>query len=234
LIAMTRGIVLEAGGDSVEPIEGWRIWNLSEDAQGPRLRPAGSGVDAWQPRVALEARCGLPRLSLTRKARHAAPDLRCTCGIYASRSLDSFARPRPAWPPPPVAGTVSLWGTVIEHERGWRGRFAYPSRLRLVCAMCAWCEPGPGRPVVVHAFVRQLYTLCELHRGGIEVPDGRRTKPTGLDPDALQARLIDAYAVDLLPEDAVSSLFRQPATAPANAYMPSIRAVPADDRPRGG
>jgi len=107
---------------------------------------------------------------------------------FAGRSLDEFERPRPAWPPPPVAGTVSLWGTVIEHERGWRGRFAYPSRLLLVCAMCAWFEPGPGRPVVVHAFARRLYTLCELHRGGIEVPDGRRAKKTGLDPDELSNR----------------------------------------------
>jgi hypothetical protein len=226
---MGSGIVLEAGGQSVDPIDGWRIWNLSEDSEGPRLRPAGSGVDTWQPRSAMEARCGVPRLSLTGKPRHAAPDPRCTCGIYAARSLDALERPRPAWPPPPVAGTVSLWGTVIEHERGWRGRFAYPSRLRLVCSMCAWFEPGPGKPVVVHTFARRLFTLCELHRGGIQVPDGRRTKETGLDPLALQARLIDAYAVDLLPEDAVSSLFRQPPTTTTSAYMPSIRPVPRDE-----
>lgn len=214
-----------------EPIEGWRVWNLSEGAMGPRLLPAGSGVDFWQPQQAAEARCGAPRILLAGIGRHAAPDIRCRCGIYASRSLDILERPRPAWPPSPVVGTASLWGTVIEHERGWRGRFAYPSRVRLVCAMCAWFEPGTGIPEVVHAFGSRLYTLCSTHRGGIQVPDGRRTQPTGLDPRALQSRLIETYAVDLLPEEAVRSLFERPSTL-ARPYMPSISAVPVAEEGR--
>ena len=28
-----------------------------------------------------------------------------------------------------VIGTVSLWGDVLECERGWRAAFAYPGRL---------------------------------------------------------------------------------------------------------
>jgi hypothetical protein len=208
-----------------EPIDGWRVWNLSEGAAGPRLLPAGSGVDSWEPRRATEARCGAPRLLTAGLGKHTAPDIRCRCGIYASRSLDVFERPRPAWPPAPVVGTVSLWGTVVEHERGWRGRFAYPSRLRLVCAMCAWFEPGTGIPQVVHAFGSRLYTLCAFHRGGIQVPDGRRTHPTGLDPRKLQARLIETYAVDLLPQESVRPLFQQPSTL-ARPYLPSISVVP--------
>jgi hypothetical protein len=208
-----------------EPIAGWRVWNLSEDGAGPRLMPAGSGVDSWQPRTASEARCGVSSILLAGIGKHSAPDIRCRCGIYASRSLDVFERPRPAWPPPPVVGTVSLWGTVIEHERGWRGRFAYPSRLRLVCAMCAWFEPGTGIPEVVHAFGSRLYTLCSLHRGGIQVPDGRRTRPTGMDPRALQSRLVETYAVDLLPEESVLPLFEQPSTLPRPSF-PSISVVP--------
>jgi hypothetical protein len=208
-----------------EPIEGWRVWNISEGATGPRLLPAGSGVDFWEPRQAAEARCGVPGILLAGIGRHAAPDIRCRCGIYVSRSLDVLERPRPAWPPSPVVGTASLWGTVIEHERGWRGRFAYPSRVRLVCAMCAWFEPGTGVPEVVHAFGKRLYTLCATHRGGIQVPDGRRTQPTGMDPRELQSRLIETYAIDLLPEEAVRSLFEQPTTI-ARPYMPSISVVP--------
>jgi hypothetical protein len=208
-----------------EPIEGWRVWNLSEGAAGPRLVPAGSGVDSWQPRQATEARCGASGILIVHIGKHTAPDIRCRCGIYASRSLGVFERPRPAWPPAPVVGSVSLWGTVIEHERGWRGQFAYPSRVRLVCAMCAWFEPGPGVPEVVHAFGNRLYALCATHRGGIQLPDGRRTKPTGLDPRALQTRLIQTYAVDLAPEEAVGSLFEQPSTV-ARPYFPSIGVVP--------
>jgi hypothetical protein len=219
-----------------EPITGWRIWNLTDDEDGPRLLPAGSGVDSWEPRRAVEARCGAPGVLTASIGRHAAPDIRCRCGIYASQSLDAFERPRPAWPPAPVVGTVSLWGTVVEHERGWRGRFAYPSRVRLVCAMCAWFEPGAGVPEVVHAFGKRLYTLCQAHRGGIQVPDGRRTRPTGLDPDALQARLLETYAVDLVPVEAVRSLFRRPPTS-AQPYLPSISVVPATEEgqaPNGG
>ncbi len=211
-----------------EPIEGWRVWNLTEDRSGPRLLPAGSGVDHWRPRRASEARCAVPRLLRASIGTHEAPHIRCRCGIYASRSLDVFDRPRPAWPPTPVVGTVSLWGTVIEHERGWRGRFAYPSRLRLVCAMCAWFEPGTGVPQVVHAFGTRLYSLCANHRGGIQVPDGRRTRPTGLDPRALQSRLVETYAIDLLPEEAVRSLFARSSTV-ARPYFPSISVVPVSE-----
>ena len=225
-------IVIKDGSGSrlhlEEPIEGWRVWNLSEGDSGPRLLPAGSGVDFWQPRHATEARCGVPGILLAGIGRHTAPDIRCRCGIYASRSLDDFERPRPAWPPAPVVGTVSLWGTVIEHERGWRGASAYPSRVRLVCAMCAWFEPGTGVPEVVHGFGSRLYTLCAVHRGGIQVPDGRRTRPTGLDPRALQSRLVEAYAVDLLPEEAVRSLFERPSTIP-RPYLPSISVVRVEE-----
>ncbi len=205
-----------------EPVEGWRIWNLAETRSGPSLLPAGSGVDAWPPRRAVEARCGAPRvLSVGRS--HDAPALDCRCGIYAARSLEIFGRPRPAWPPPPVIGTVALWGTVIEHENGWRGRSAYPSRLALVCVMCAWFEPGPGKPVVVHAFAGRLYPLCDEHRSGITVPDGRRTRAIDAAPYDLQARLLDAYAVDVLPFGSFEWLFRQPPTPEPPAYVPSIR-----------
>ena len=221
--------VRQDDGSRSEAIAGWRVWNLSETGGEPRLTPAGSGVDAWEPRHAAEARCGTSALLLIAQGgRHAAPDIRCTCGIYAGRSLETFERPRPAWLPAPVVGTVSLWGTVIEHERGWRAKFAYPARLRLVCAMCAWFEPGTGIPEVVHRFSGKLYALCAAHRGGIQIPDGRRTRPTGLDPKALQARLIDTYAVDLLPVESVRSLLQQPATVPL-PYLPSIRVVPVED-----
>lgn len=212
-----------------EPITGWRIWNISDDVQQPRLLPAGSGVDPWEPMRAVEARCAVPSILSRGARRHVAPSLGCTCGIYASRSLDMFERPRPAWPPPCVVGTVSLWGTVIEHEKGWRARFAYPARLGLVCSMCAWFEPGPGVPAVVHAFAGCLYTLCGMHRGGIQVMDGRRTRPTDMDPKVLQARLLDVYAVDPVPMGSVRMLFEKPPTPDPPAYFPSISVVPATD-----
>jgi hypothetical protein len=120
----------------------------------------------------------------------------------------------------------------VEHERGWRAQFAYPARLRLVCAMCVWFEPGPGLPVVVHSFSGRLYTLCSVHRGGIELPDGRRTRRTSIDPKALQDRLLSEYAVDLVPIEAVRPLFERQATPPGPTYMPSIHIVPVEEEGR--
>jgi hypothetical protein len=95
--------------------------------------------------------------------------------------------------------------------------------------MCAWFEPGPGTPTVVHEFCGRLYTLCEIHRGGIQVPDGRRTRPTGIDARELQARVLDAYAIDLLPTGSLESLFHRPPTPEPAAYIPSIRSVPVEE-----
>jgi hypothetical protein len=94
--------------------------------------------------------------------------------------------------------------------------------------MCAWFEPGPGRPVAVHTFAGCALALCEHHRGGIQVPDGRRTRPTDVDPKVLESRLLDAYAVDLLPIGSVERLFRMERTPDPPAYIPTIRVVPED------
>jgi hypothetical protein len=215
---------------SSEPIAGWRVWNLSVGPEGsPRLHPVSSDGHAWPPRRAVDARCELPRMLTIGRRQHEAPDPDCRCGIYAARSLTDFERPRPAWPPPSVVGTVSLWGRVIEHESGWRAAHAYPVRLRVVCALCAWFEPGPGDPVTVHRFTRYLYALCADHRGGIQVPDGRRSRPTALDPSELQASLLAAYAVDLLPFEDVEILFRFPPPPERPGWIPTIRVVPPSE-----
>ncbi len=209
-----------------EAVVGWRAWNLSVDADGPLLHPAGAGTDAWPRRHAMQARCTVPRVLTGRRARHEAPDIGCRCGIHAGNSLDVVARIRPAWLPAPVIGRVALWGLTVVHERGWRAGSAYPDRLRLACVMCAWVEPGTGLPSVVHRFGRRLYTLCDEHAGGIEVPDGRRTESVGDDPRELQARLLGAYAVDLLPAEALEPLYRRPAAPQVPGFTPSIRSVP--------
>jgi hypothetical protein len=223
---MVEAVPLETG---TEPIHGWRLWRLGLTTEGqPGLLPAGSGgADTWVPRRTVVARCGVPALIRRTRRPHDAPDPRCVCGIYASRALGDAPREAPAYPTPPVAGTVALWGRVIEHERGWRAACAYPSRLTLVCTLCAGLEPGPGVPVTVHRFVGQLYPLCEQHRWGIQLPDGRRTVDTGIEPSALLADLLDRYAVDLLPFEAVEGLrSRPPAPAPP-AFFPRIRVVTA-------
>jgi hypothetical protein len=213
-------------GWHVDPVIGWRVWNLAEREDGPVLQPAGSGTDEWPTRRPLEARCAVPRVLTGRRRRHEAPDLQCRCGIHASDSLDVFPREWPAWPPAPVVGRVALWGPVVAHERGWRARFAYPDRLRLVCIWCAWIEPGPGEPSVVHSFRGRLYTLCGQHGGGFGTPDGRASRPTREDASTLQARLLEAYAVDLLPAEPLVRLYRRPPAPEPPGYFPAVRLTP--------
>lgn len=220
---------------TIEPIVGWRAWDLTDEApDGPLLYAVGASEEAWRPGRAMEARCALPHVLRRGRASHRAPDPGCVCGIYATRSPSSFVRRRPAWPPPTVVGTVSLWGRVIEHESGWRAASAYPARLALACVVCAWVEPGPGAPTSVHRFGRYLYALCGSHPGGIEVPDGRRSRPTGVAPADLQQRLLNAYGVDLLPLELVRPLFQMPRTPDPPGYWPTIRVVPGSGGPPRG
>jgi len=80
--------------------------------------------------VPLVARCQSRRFRLWRRTVHEAPESTCTCGIYAV--LPHHIPKRGCSLPPgctPIIGQVSLWGDVIECERGWRAAFAYPARL---------------------------------------------------------------------------------------------------------
>jgi len=92
--------------------------------------------------------------------------------------------------------------------------------------MCAWFEPGSGVPEVVHSFGKRIYALCSAHRRGIQVPDGRRSRPTVIDPRALQSSVLEEYAVDLIPHESVRWLFEQPPTR-HRPGMPSISVAAA-------
>jgi hypothetical protein len=69
-----------------------------------------------------------------RRRPHDAPAEDCTCGVYAGDlptglgALDPYARL--GWHVRHrVVGEVNLWGRVVECSKGWRGQYAYPSRL---------------------------------------------------------------------------------------------------------
>jgi len=70
----------------------------------------------------------------SRPALHAAPQANCQCGLYASTSVKraaSFVQGRGSLHEAigAVIGQVSLWGSVVECECGWRASHAYPARL---------------------------------------------------------------------------------------------------------
>ena len=122
--------------DYVEPLIGWRAWHIVPTPDGPRLHSIGRDV-TWQPGREHHASCRRhqPWLRRRRAGRgHAAPATSCSCGVWAvqtpthaASALDIYGR---SWKPiHRVLGRVSLWGTIVEHDRGWRAELAYPAEL---------------------------------------------------------------------------------------------------------
>ena len=64
-----------------------------------------------------------------RACPHELPHLECTCGVYAAKSIEHLRQF--GYVSRGIHGEVYLWGTVVEHELGWRARFAYPKSLFL-------------------------------------------------------------------------------------------------------
>ena len=101
---------------------------MSEADGELRLR-SPSMLDPWEP--------GSPFVFACLEAGHSALEENCSCGVYAAKEpavAALYARiPLPAERLIPkahaVIGRVSLWGRVIECERGWRASFAYPACL---------------------------------------------------------------------------------------------------------
>lgn len=120
--------------DYAEPFVGWRVWSVAEADDTFRLRSVVFDA-VWPVRERMSARCLRRRIRLPWRrgeTAHAAPVEPCSCGIYASTLqrlasyLDcEFERRRFHR----VLGQVSLWGSVVECQQGWRASFAYPARL---------------------------------------------------------------------------------------------------------
>lgn len=125
--------------DYVESILGWRLWHVVE-RQGALRLCSPLYRTLWVPRQEMVAACrrGVESRVLSIRPgvrRHSPPHGRCSCGIYASRTPDQaaaylsrlFRQPEDVLHR--VIGHVSLWGTVVECERGWRASHAYPARI---------------------------------------------------------------------------------------------------------
>ncbi len=99
---------------------------------------------------------------------------------------------------PAVAGTVGLWGRIVEHEHGFRAEFGYPQRLMLVCCLCFWVR-GTGRSVpdtVVRLRGGRLVPLCDEH---VELCRRYGYPVRHLLPAAdVEGALLSTYAVDVL------------------------------------
>jgi hypothetical protein len=206
-----------------EPVLGWRAWRLARTDDGLRIVPT-TPRSAWEPRVAIHATCTgahtreymvyNPELA----ASHRSPEPGCTCGIHAIKDPARLARSgRSA----AVVGRVAMWGRVIEHTKGYRAEFAYPSRLRLVCSWCLWYGRLPAVPDLVFERGGELRPACEAHR--------KRPAAVGtrLDVDQVQQELLDTYRIEPLAVDSFRPLDER---HPAGLITRFLRAF---DRDRG-
>jgi hypothetical protein len=118
--------------DCFEPAIGWRVWTVTEDAGQLRLSSVLYPT-VWPVRREFVAACAVHAPS--GRAPHAVPHIRCGCGVHAAASVDGAASyfdgqagtfGREIYR---VIGSVSLWGSVVEGDRGWRSSHAYPQRL---------------------------------------------------------------------------------------------------------
>jgi hypothetical protein len=175
---------------SLDEVEGWRAWSVVE-RDGAYVLSSLTRAEAWEP--------GQPFAAACTRTRHEAPGRRCSCGVYAAADPNELARlGRIAGA---AIGQASLWGRLVEHSRGYRSAAAYPTRIRLVCVVCL--GEGRGEPA---AFVdldtsgqrTRLRPLCDAHAEGIRLPPAR----------PVEAALLAAYQVDLLPDASVRRIRR--------------------------
>jgi preprotein translocase subunit YajC len=115
--------------DYISPVVGYRVWQW--DATGLRSLNGEKWV-AHQPLSAVcrADACGsIAGLSIPTHNPAELPSFSCTCGVYAARTMEHLRQC--GYKRFDVHGEVYLWGTVVEHERGWRAQFAYPKTLFL-------------------------------------------------------------------------------------------------------
>jgi preprotein translocase subunit YajC len=116
--------------DHISPVVGYRVWQW--DAAGLK----SLNGERWVAHQPLSAVCRADRsrsISGLSKATHNSAELpcfNCSCGVYAARTIKHLHQC--GYKRFGVCGEVHLWGTVVEHERGWRAQFAYPKTLFLV------------------------------------------------------------------------------------------------------
>lgn len=140
--------------DYAAPIVGWRLWHVVGREASLRLR-SPLYLATWYARRELVAVCR-PRteaalaLYSQRRFGHRPPDECCGCGIYGARTSGQAAAYMSRFFKPRgdiihlVIGTVSLWGTVVECEQGWRAERAYPAHIYVPVPTSRWPSLVPG------------------------------------------------------------------------------------------
>lgn len=107
------------------------------------------------------------------------PHPSCTCGVYAAKTLERLRQC--GYSRFGLYGEVYLWGSVVEHERGWRAEFAYPKTFLLAPAAIPFSLSAIDcqlRNLI--AFGTDIFMLCSDDRVALW-KNGSGYDRTGLD-----------------------------------------------------
>lgn len=124
-------------------VTAWRTWRVWLSSEGPSLHSVAAAptLGEWLPLRPMEARCGYREMRPPACECESCPSEGNKCGIYAYREAPSTVTHAMG-----VVGRVALWGTVIEHQTGYRGQFAYP--IDFAYGHCTWCG-SQEKPVLL-------------------------------------------------------------------------------------
>lgn len=166
--------------DYISPIVGYRVWQW--DAAGLK----SLNGELWVPVQRLNALCradatrfisGLPRFKHDSRQ---VPHPSCTCGVYAAKAIERLQQS--GYSRFGLYGEVHLWGTVIEHERGWRAQYAYPRTFVLAPSVLAFSLSTIDAQLrSLTAFGTDIFILQDHHQ---LIPLWKKESdydPTGLD-----------------------------------------------------
>jgi preprotein translocase subunit YajC len=149
--------------DYIFPLVGYRVWQW--DAAGLNSLNGERWV-SHQPFSAICRANASGSIAGLSKAKHnpaESPCFNCTCGVYAAKTIEHLRQC--GYKRFGVHGEVYLWGTVVEHERGWRAQFAYPKTLFLAADTI---------PFSLSEIDARLQTLTEFGTDIFLVHDGEK------------------------------------------------------------
>jgi preprotein translocase subunit YajC len=149
--------------DFISPVVGYRIWQW--DPTGLR----SLNGEKWLAHQPLSAVCradATGSIAGLSKATHnpdELPHFKCTCGVYAAKTIGHLRQC--GYKRFGVHGEVYLWGTVVEHERGWRAQFAYPKTLFLAADTIPFSfSEINSRLKTLAEFGTDIFLLCDCKR----------------------------------------------------------------------
>lgn len=119
------------------PITGYRLWPIYADGSNYWLGSLAVDSTQWMPGFPQVASCEQRgfNLFITHDANKT-PHKGCTCGVHAMRHREQLLLYLQAAPASKIgrlvgiaAGSIMLWGRVIEHQHGYRAQYGYPHTI---------------------------------------------------------------------------------------------------------